>query len=120
MISRYTLLLLFTLPFIIAALVNNVTQFKLHHISRTRFIVRSLLWILVLVGLAFTEPIYTWLFTNNLTQTESLSLFDVVQITGIVMLFYLVNRLRQKAEVLERRLRDLHQEISIRLSSKDE
>jgi hypothetical protein len=116
MISRYFLLLLFTLPFIIAALLNNTTQYKLHAISRTRFIVRSLLWILVLIGVAFVEPIYSWLFANKLTQTESLSLFDVVQITGIVMLFYLVNRLRQKTEVLERRLRDLHQEISIKLS----
>lgn len=116
MISRYFLLLLFTLPFIIAALINNFTQFKLHNISRTRFIVRTLLWLLILAGLAFVEPIYTWLFTNNLTQTESLSLFDVVQITAIVMLFYLVNRLRQKTEVIERRLRDLHQEISIKLS----
>jgi hypothetical protein len=119
MISRYFLLLIFTLPFIFAAIINLVTQYKLGKINRTRFIVWILIWVTVLVGLIFTEPLYNWLFVNNLTVSESLSLFDVVQITAIVMLFYIVNRLRQKTEVIERKLRDLHQEISIKLSTKE-
>lgn len=119
MISRYLLLLIFTLPFIIAATVSLLTQYKLHKITRTRFVVWAVIWIIILLGLIFAEPIYDWLFLNNLTVSESLSLFDVVQITGIVMLFYIVNRLRQKTEVIERRLKDLHQEISIKLSTED-
>ena len=116
MISRYFLLLLFTLPFIIAAIINLVTQYKLNKINKLRFIVWVLIWASILLGLIFVEPIYNWLFTHNLTVSEPLSLFDVVQITAIVILFYIVNRIRQKVEVLERRLRDLHQEISIKLS----
>jgi hypothetical protein len=119
MISRYFLLLLFTLPFIVAAIVNLITQYKLQKISRSRFITWILVWVLILLGLIFTEAIYNWLFVNNLTVSESLSLFDVVQITAIIMLFYIVNRLRQKTEVIERRLKDLHQELSIKLSTKD-
>jgi len=118
MISRYFLLLLFTLPFIIAAIANLITQYKLSKITRGRFVSWIIIWTSVLIGLIFTESLYNWLFVNNLTVSESLSLFDVVQITAIVMLFYIANRLRQKAEVNERRLRDLHQEISIKLSEK--
>ena len=116
MISRYFLLFLFCLPFIVAAVVNLFAQYKLKKVTRTRFVVWVLIWATILAGLIFAEPLYNWLFSNNLTQSESLSLFDVVQITAIVILFYTVNRIRQKTEVLERKLRDLHQEISIKLS----
>lgn len=116
MISRYFLLLLFTLPFIFAAIINLITQYKLSKISRKRFTIWIIIWTSILFGLILVEPTYNWLFANKLTVSEPLSIFDVVQITAIVMLFYIVNRIRQKVEVLERRLRDLHQEISIKLS----
>lgn len=73
-------------------------------------------WMLVLIGLAAIKPIYEFLFSNNLTNTEPLSLFDVIQITGIVMVFFIAIRTRTKVENLERRVQDLHQELSIRLS----
>jgi hypothetical protein len=114
--SRYLLLLLLNLPFILAAILSQVTQFKLGKSSKRRLQVQMLLWIFILVSLASAESIYNWLFANGLTATDSLSLFDVVQITAIVILFYVVNRSRAKLDVLERRVQDLHQEISIRLS----
>jgi hypothetical protein len=64
------------------------------------------------------EPLYEWLFVNNLTQTESLSLFDVIQITAIVIVAYMTNRCYIKIETLEKRANDLHRELSIRLSKK--
>lgn len=117
--SRYTILLLLNLPFILVGLMRSTLNYKLHEISKGRYILRVLFWIIIFVGVALAEPIYQFLFSHNLTQTESLSLFDVVQITGIVTLFYIMNRSRSKVEVLERRLQDLHQELSIRLSNKD-
>lgn len=62
------------------------------------------------------EPLYNWLFASGLTQTESLSLFDVVQITAIVIVYYMANRTRIRLEGLEKRVQDLHQEMSIILS----
>lgn len=114
--SRYLLLFLLNLPFILAAMLSHVTQYKLGKTSKRRLQVQLTLWTLILIGLASAEPIYNWLFTNNLTQTESLSLFDVVQITALVIIFYIANRSRLKIEVLEHRLNDLHQEVSIKLS----
>jgi hypothetical protein len=116
-VSRYLILLLLTAPFIIAALVNALVSFKLSKISRARFTFQCILWTLVFIGLASLRPIYQFLFSNNLTHTEPLSLFDVMQITGIVIVFFIANRSRAKIELLERRVQDLHQELSIRLSA---
>jgi len=114
--SRYLLLLLLNLPFILAAIISQFTQYKLGRSTKRRLQVQMALWILILAGLATAEPLYNWLFASGFTQTESLSLFDVVQITAIVIVFYIANRSRQKVDVLEHRINDLHQEISIKLS----
>lgn len=114
--SRYFLLLLLTLPSILAGILTAITQFKLGHTTKRRMIVQICLWIAVFVGIALAKSIYELLFKYGLTDTDSLSLFDVVQITGIVLLFYIFNRMRLKIEAIEKRLENLHQELSIRLS----
>lgn len=100
------------------AILGAITQYKLHHSTRQKMIARVSLWLIVATGLALAQPIYDWLFSHRLTQTEPLSLFDVAQITAIVLVFYIANRTRAKVEVLEKRVQDLHQELSIRLSAK--
>lgn len=100
-------------------MLNSVVNFKLSRISKRRLILQLLFWSLVFTGLAAAQPIYQFLFSNKLTDTEPLSLFDVIQITGIVAVFSIAIRTRAKVEILERRVQDLHQELSIRLS-KDE
>ena len=114
--SRYLILLLINLPFILLAIVSAITRYKLNHMSRRKMVVQIIIWLLILLGLALAQPAYEWLFSHQLTQTESLSLFDVIQITAIVIIFYVVNRMRAKVEVLEKRIHDLHRELSIRLS----
>lgn len=117
--SRYWLLLIFTLPFIITGILSAITQYKIGRAPRKRLIAQLIIWILVLIGLLSAEAIYNWLFINKLTDTDSLSLFDVIQITAIVLLFYITNQMRFKLTALERRVQDLHQELSIRLSTKN-
>jgi hypothetical protein len=113
--SRYLLLLLLNLPFVMAGLLGALTQYKLRKSSKRRFIAQTILWLTILTGLITAQPLYEWLYDRNLTQTEPLSLFDVIQITAIVVVFYTANRTRSKLEETERRLQDLHQELSIRL-----
>lgn len=115
--SRYLILFLLNLPFILLGILSSVTQYKLNRSTKKRLIVQVAVWLLVLIGLAAAGFIYEWLRINNKTQTEALSLFDVIQITGVVVVFYITNRSRAKIEVLEKRVQDLHQELSIRLSS---
>jgi len=117
--SRYLLLFLLNLPFIAAAILNTTVNYKLGRSSKRSFVFRILFWVLILAGLALAQPIYDFLFSHKLTESEPLSLFDVAQITGIVIVFYIANRTRAKLDHLERRVQDLHQELSIKLSQKD-
>jgi hypothetical protein len=114
--SRYLLLLLLNLPFIMVAILSAITHYKLGKSSRRRLVLQLFLWVTILFGLAIAQPLYEWLYTNKLTQTEPLSLFDVIQVTAIVITFYIANRTRVVLEETERRLGDLHRELSIRLS----
>lgn len=86
--------------------------------TRKRFIIGLAFWIILFAGLLSVKPIYSFLFSNNLTQTEPLSLFDVTQITGIIFTLLIANKAYGKADLLEKRVNDLHQELSIRLSKK--
>lgn len=114
--SRYVLLVLLTMPFIFLGIMSSVVSYKLGRIQLRRLVLRVGFWLTILIGLVFAEPIYNYLFSRGLTQTEPLSLFDVIQITAIVALLYTTNRIHSKLEITERRLQDLHQELSIRLS----
>lgn len=116
--SRYLLLVILNAPFILAAIMSAVVNYKLKKISGSKLIFRVTLWTIIFIGLILAEPIYTFLFSNGLTETEPLSLFDVIQITAIVILLYGTTRTRTKLDHLERRVQDLHQELSIRLSKK--
>lgn len=104
------------LPFVFVGLLSITTQYKLGRTTKKRFYGQLLLWIIVLTGLVFAERAYTLLSQYGLTETDSLSLFDIVQITAIVMLFYVANRTRIQANNLEHRFNDLHQELSITIS----
>ena len=114
--SRYLILVILNTPLILAGIINSLVGYKLGRMTRGRFIFGLVFWLILLLGLIFVKPIYTFLFSNNLTKTEPLSLFDVIQITGIVFTLFIANKAFGKADLLERRLNDLHQELSIRLS----
>ena len=70
----------------------------------------------LLVGLIGSFPIYNLLVGRPAFDSHELSLFDIVEVTAIVFLFYILNNQRQRIDQNEKRLRDLHQELSIRLS----
>lgn len=114
--SRYLLLFLLNAPLVLAGLFNTIVAYKMSRISRAKFAFQVVFWLVILAGLAGAYPIYQFLFSNKLTDTEPLSLFDVIQITGIIAIFFVVFRLRSKVEVLEKRTQDLHRELSIQLS----
>jgi len=115
--SRYLLLFILNVPFILTGILSIVTQYKTNHATRGKLISQLIIWLIILTGLILAQPVFNWLFINKLTESDSLSLFDVVQITAIVLLFYITNRMRLKLEITERRFQDLHQELSIKLST---
>lgn len=117
--SRYLILVVINTPLIIAGILSAVVSFRLKKSSNKRFIFRLSLWLGIFLGLLLSEPIYNFLFSNQLTTTEPLSLFDVIQITGIILTLFVANRAYSKAEYLESRLQSMHRDLSIRLSEED-
>lgn len=113
---RYIVLLLLNVPIISVALLNLVTRYKLKRISNRRFRMQMILWAVLLIVLIFSFPLYNYLAGNPILDSHELSLFDIFQTTAIIFLLFVVNNMRQKIEWTEKTIRDLHQEISIKLS----
>lgn len=113
---RYLVLVLLNTPIILLALLNIVTQYKMKHMPRERFYWQLLLWVVILVVLIGSFPIYNLIVGRPVLDSLDLSAFDILQSTAIIYLFYILNNQRRKTELTERRLRDLHQELSIKLS----
>lgn len=116
---RYLLLILLNLPVIILAFTNLLTQYKLGSITKSRFRHQILLWAVIFIILLGSFPVYNYINGNPLFDASELSLFDIVEITVIVYLIYIVNNQRRKIEQNEKDTRRLHQEISIKLSLDD-
>jgi len=116
---RYIILVILNIPVIILALFNILTQYKMKKVTKKRFQHQVILWLVILVVLICSFPFYNYLAGKALLDSAELSLFDTVQTTAIIMLFYVANSQRQKIDRAEKTIRDLHQEVSIRLSVKE-
>jgi hypothetical protein len=104
--SRYLILVILNTPLVLAALLEALVEYRMKKMSAKSFARQVIIWLVIFSGIAGAKFIYEFLFSNGLTQTEPLSLFDVIQITGIVVLLFLANRSHLKTEAVERRLQD--------------
>ena len=111
---RYLILVLLNVPIILTALINIITQYKLRKVSTARFRHQLIIWLVIMVVLVGSFPMYNISLGHPPLDSSELSL----QTTAIILLFYIANTQRQRIDQNERRLRDLHQELSIRLSKK--
>lgn len=116
---RYIILVLLNIPIISLALINIFTKYKLKKISKRRFQSQLLIWLLILMVIIGSFPTYNLISGRPILDSIALSSFDIVQTTTIVFLIYLYSRQRQKLELIEKTLRDFHQELSIKLSKKN-
>lgn len=115
---RYIILVLLNVPIIVLAFVNFITKYKMKKMTKQRFKAQVALWLFITIILIGSFPIYNHLSGRAPLDSHELSLFDIIQTTAIIYLFYIANSQRQKVETNERNFRDLHQELSIRLSEK--
>ena len=96
------------------ALVNIVTDYKLKKISVNRFRNQIFLWILILIVVIGSFPVYNILVGRPPLDSSELSLFDIVQTTIIIFLLYAINSQRQRIEQNEQMVKKLHRELSIK------
>jgi hypothetical protein len=113
---RFLILLALNIPIISIALLNIVTRYKLRKISKRRLTIQMFLWAILLTVLVCSFPLYNLLSGRPLLDAQELTAFDIIQTTAIIFLFYVINTMRQRIEWSERTIRDLHQEVSIKLS----
>lgn len=116
---RYILLVILNMPIIAFGLLNIFTQYKLGRMSKERLLHQISLWGGTLIVLISSFPAYNLFTGKPIFDSSELSLFDIFQTTAIIIIIYLLNRQRQKIEQNEKTIRDLHQELSIRLSETD-
>lgn len=116
---RYLILVILNLPIFLLAVLNIVTQYRLGKISKDRFRIQLSIWLIIALVILTSFPLYNLSQGNELFLSDGFSWFDIAQITVIVYLLYFINRQRQKIEATDKTLRDLHQELSIKLSSDD-
>lgn len=115
---RYFILLLLNIPIILLALLSIITKYKTKKITKQRFYAQTIFWIITLTLLIVSFPLYNYIAGNDAFESTKLTMFDIIQTTAIVYLIYAVTRTQQKLDTTNTRLQDLHQELSIVLSTK--
>ncbi len=114
--DKYTLLIIFNVPFILFGYLKAYDLHKTGSIQRIGFFLRLVFWTVILAGLIFVKQIYNYLNSHNLTDSTPLSLADVILVTGVIFLLFLTMRAYSKLDIMEKRMTDLHEKIAIELS----
>lgn len=117
--SKYTLLIILNIPFVLFGLLKAYTMLKSGVLGRVGFGARLLFWAFVALGIVFAKQVYNFLQSNDLTDSQPMSLADVVLVTGVIFCLFLCMRLYSRLEAMERRATDLHQKLSIMVSEMD-
>lgn len=116
--DKYTFLFLVNLPFVLFGLAKSFSSYKAGVVKRLGLSVRLIFWVIILLGLLFSQEIYEFLIRRQLTDSAPISLADVLEITGIIFSLFLILRLYSKHEQTERRFTELQQELAILLADK--
>ena len=113
---KYVLVVVFNLPFVLLGIFHAYQAYARGRTSRWQFSTRLAFWLVVAAGLFFARPLYDFLASHELTSSGPLSIFDVVETTGITCALYLVYRLYSKTDAMEQRIAALHREVVLRLA----
>ena len=114
--DKYTILIIFNLPFVIFGIFSALARYKESSLGRLSLLLRLVFWVLIGLGIIFGQQIYDYLVQNDLTNSQPLSLADVVLVTGVNFCLFLSIRAYTRLDHTERRLSDLQEKLSIILS----
>lgn len=111
--SKYIVLILINLPLLLAVLIRTTADYKTRRITKNKYIVTTIVWVFVIAALCLIEPFYNILLRSGLTDSPSMSIFDVALLTLLVFAGYLLMRAKQDISELETRVSKLHERIVI-------
>ncbi|MEI6755711.1 MAG: hypothetical protein WCK80_01690 [bacterium] len=115
--NKYILLILLTAPLALYGFFNVILSYKLKKLRPLHASIRLVFWGTLLIGIFSVRPISDFLYAHDLTDTTPLSIFDVLLATGIMISLLLVARTYARIADLETRLTEMHEKLSIILSS---
>lgn len=114
--DKYHLLVYLNAPFVIYGFIKAFSMYRKGTVKRFGLTLRLGFWLTIALGLLFAKELYAELARRGLTDTTPLSLADVVLVTGVIFCLFLIMRLYTKADMLERRVADLQERVSVELS----
>lgn len=117
-LTKYNILIILCLPILLLFLIRIYDNYKRKKISTRGLVILSIFWLALTLGILFNQQIFNYLEKSNLISSTPLSLYDVIQITAIILLIYLVFRQTFKIEELQNKLSKLNQEIALRSINK--
>jgi hypothetical protein len=92
---------------------SAISAYKTRQISRRRMQLNVLFWLCVFVGLMLIEPLYNALIRANLTDSGPLSIFDIVLLTFILLILFLIKKVNESNMRLKRRMSILQENLAI-------
>jgi len=107
--NKYALLILVNLPLILIGIISAITSYKTSRISKKKCIAQVAMWLTVGVLLCFVEPIYNALITHNLTNSQPMSIFDMVLLTLILFCLLLIKQTNEKLDLLSTKFSRMHE-----------
>lgn len=116
--DKYTLLIVLNLPFVVFGVINAIARYKESSLGRFSLFIRLIFWSALGLGIIFAQQLYDFLIRNDLTNSQPLSLADVLLVTGVSFCLFLSIRLYTRLDQTERKLTELQEHLSILLSKK--
>jgi hypothetical protein len=111
--NKYLLIVILNLPIAIIGILWSTASYKTKSMTKKRYRLEVLFWVLIVISLISIEPIYNILIRANLTDSSPLSLIDIAALTLIVFCLFLIERLQEKITDLNKKFSTLHEEIVI-------
>jgi len=111
--SKYVLLVLINLPLLIIGVVSALTHYKTGRISKKRCMVEVAVWTCIGLGLVFVQPLYNTLIRHNLTDSQPMSLFDIVLLTLIIFCLMLIKNSNERLTQLHKKISRMHENMAI-------
>ncbi len=113
-LTKYNILIILCLPILLLFIIRIYDNYKRSKISTRGLVILLIFWAILTLGILFNQQIFNYLDQSKLIQSTPLSLYDVLQITAIIFLIYLVFRQTFRIEDLQNKLSKLNQEIALK------
>lgn len=113
-VSRFLILILINLPIVLIGTVGAIVAYKTKQTSKKRCLVEVISWIIVGFGLVMVEPAYNLLVKNNLTTSDSMSIFDIILLTLVLICGLFLVKSNEKISSINNKLSRIHEHIAMK------